>query len=113
MTTAQRIKDLRKRHRMSQTELSKFVNVSQATVTAWETGKAEPSSSALNKLADFFDVSADYILGRTNVENINSRKKITIDEAMDTIMSADGKEPTEHDRKLMESIIKAYLDNRD
>ena len=59
MTTAQRIKDLRKRHRMSQTELSKFVNVSQATVTAWETGRAEPSSSALNKLADFFDVSAD------------------------------------------------------
>ena len=38
---------------------------------------------------------------------------MTIDEAMDTIMSADGKDPTEHDRKLMESIIKAYLDNRD
>lgn len=111
MTTAQRIKDLRKRHKMSQTELSKFVNVSQATVTAWETGKAEPSSSALNKLADFFDVSADYILGRTNIKN-NSRK-MTIDEAMDTIMSADGKDPTEHDRKLMESIIKAYLDNQD
>lgn len=48
MSTGTTIRDLRKQHRLSQTELAKAVHVSQATVTAWETGKAEPSSSALN-----------------------------------------------------------------
>ncbi|CAM3093686.1 helix-turn-helix domain-containing protein [Limosilactobacillus mucosae] len=103
-----RIRDLRNQKRLSQTDLAKIINVSQQTVTKWETGKSEPSSSAINRLADYFDVSSDYLLGRKT-----PKPKMTVDEAMDTIMSADGKEPTEHDRKIMESIIKAYLDNRD
>lgn len=60
----QRIRDLRKQKRMSQTELAKSAGVSQTTVTAWETGKAEPSSSAITSLADYFDVTTDYLLGR-------------------------------------------------
>ena len=62
----QRIRDLRKQKRMSQTELAKSAGVSQTTVTAWETGKAEPSSSAVAKLADIFNVTTDYLLGRPN-----------------------------------------------
>ena len=69
MSTGTTIRDLRKEHRLSQTELAKAVHVSQATVTAWETGKAEPSSSALNTLASYFNVSADYLLGRKESEN--------------------------------------------
>lgn len=56
MSTGTTIRDLRKQHRLSQTELAKAVHVSQATVTAWETGKAEPSSSALNTLASYFNI---------------------------------------------------------
>lgn len=66
MSTATKIRELRKQHRLSQTELAKQIHVSQATVTSWETGRADPSSSALNTLADFFGVSSDYLLGRTN-----------------------------------------------
>lgn len=73
MTTASRIRSLRKEHKISQTELAKYVHVSQATVTAWETGKAEPSSSALNSLADYFNVTADYLLGRTKERNNNAK----------------------------------------
>lgn len=60
----QRIRDLRKEKKMSQSELAKMLAVSQTTVTAWETGKAEPSSSAITSLADYFDVTTDYLLGR-------------------------------------------------
>lgn len=67
MPTGTIIRDLRKQHRLSQTELAKAVHVSQATVTAWETGKAEPSSSALNTLASFFNVTSDYLLGRSSM----------------------------------------------
>lgn len=66
MSTATKIRELRKQRRLSQTDLAKQIHVSQATVTSWETGRADPSSSALNALADFFGVSSDYLLGRTD-----------------------------------------------
>ncbi|WP_085678719.1 helix-turn-helix domain-containing protein [Limosilactobacillus reuteri] len=60
------IRELRKEKKMSQSELGKFIGVSQTTVTAWETGRAEPSSTFVSKLADLFNVSTDYLLGRTD-----------------------------------------------
>lgn len=60
----QTIRDLRKQRKISQTELAKILHVSQQTVTTWETGKAEPSSSAISSLADYFNVTTDYLLGR-------------------------------------------------
>lgn len=65
----ERIKELRKSKKMSQSELGKFIGVSQTTVTAWENGRAEPSSSYVAKLATFFNVSTDYLLGRDPKED--------------------------------------------
>lgn len=65
----ERIKELRKSKKMSQSELGKFIGVSQTTVTAWENGRAEPSSSYVTKLATFFNVSTDYLLGRDPKED--------------------------------------------
>lgn len=62
------IRELRKEKKMSQSELGKFIGVSQTTVTAWETGRAEPSSTFVSKLADLFNVSTDYLLGRSEKE---------------------------------------------
>lgn len=66
-----RIRDLRNRKRLSQTELAKLLHVSQQTVTKWETGKSEPSGSAINSIADYFNVSADWLLGRPTDSNDN------------------------------------------
>ena len=60
------IRELRKEKKMSQSELGKFIGVSQTTVTAWETGRAEPSSTFVSKLADLFNVSTDYLLGSSD-----------------------------------------------
>lgn len=61
-----KIRELRLMHRLSQNELAKSLHVSQQVITKWENGKSEPSSSAINNLASYFDVSADYLLGRTS-----------------------------------------------
>lgn len=61
-----KIRELRLIHRLSQTELAKSLHVSQQVITKWENGKSEPSSSAINDLASYFNVSADYLLGRTS-----------------------------------------------
>ncbi|MDA3973254.1 helix-turn-helix domain-containing protein [Enterococcus thailandicus] len=59
-----KIKELRNQHGLTQSELAKKMNVSQQTIGSWEVGRAEPNSDALNKLADLFDVTTDYLLGR-------------------------------------------------
>lgn len=100
-----RIKELRKSKKMSQSELGKFIGVSQTTVTAWENGRAEPSSSYVAKLATFFNVSTDYLLGRKAPDN----NDIDLDRAIDNAMSFDGKPVTNHDRKIMKQLWKAYM----
>lgn len=62
----ERIKDLMMTERLSQYALAKSINVSQSTICNWLNGKKEPSVESLWKLADFFDVSVDYFIGRKN-----------------------------------------------
>ena len=75
MMTGQRIRDLRKEKRLSQTELADVVHVSQQTITAWENDKAEPSSSAIAALADYFGVTIDYLLGRTPTPQFTAKEE--------------------------------------
>ncbi|MBO4323359.1 MAG: helix-turn-helix transcriptional regulator [Clostridia bacterium] len=58
------IKELRLEKELSQAELGKRIGVSQKAVDYWERGINEPKASYIAALADFFDVSADYLLGR-------------------------------------------------
>ena len=59
----------------------------------------------LEKLADFFGVSIDYLLGRET----SDKSDIDLDRAIDNAMSFDGKPVTEHDRKMMKQLWKAYM----
>lgn len=99
----QRIRDLRKQKRMSQTELAKSAGVSQTTVTAWETGKAEPSSSAVARLADIFNVTTDYLLGRPNKQETKKNDVELSDD--DVIMTWRGKPLSDEDRELIRRIM--------
>ena len=99
----QRIRDLRKQKRMSQTELAKSAGVSQTTVTAWETGKAEPSSSAVSKLADIFNVTTDYLLGRPDKQETKKDDVELSDD--DVIMTWRGKPLSDEDRELIRRIM--------
>ena len=66
----QTIKDLRRSKKLSQTDFAKIVGVSQTTVTAWETGKAEPSSSAITRIADYFEIQSEVLkINAYNLEN--------------------------------------------
>lgn len=58
-----RIAPLRRENGMNQKELGEQLGVAQTTVSAWETGKTEPDSSALGKMANLFHVSIGYLMG--------------------------------------------------
>jgi transcriptional regulator with XRE-family HTH domain len=61
-----RLKELRKQRHLSQRDLADKLQVAQQTIGGWETGRTEPNNELLSKLADFFGVTVDYLLGRTN-----------------------------------------------
>lgn len=60
-----RIKQLRRREKISQQMLADEIGVSRSTIAMWETGGSQPDNDSLEKLADYFCTSVDYLLGRT------------------------------------------------
>ncbi len=66
-----RLKPLRKSKKISQLKLALDLNMNQNTISRYETGEREADYATLVKLADYFNVSVDYLLGRTNNPKLN------------------------------------------
>lgn len=66
-----RIKELRKQKRITQLKMAIDLNTSQNTISRYENGEREPGLCDLVKIADYFNVSVDYLLERTDNPNIN------------------------------------------
>lgn len=66
-----RLRELRKKHNLSQVRLSMELNMSQNTISRYETKEREPGIAELILIADYFNVSIDYLLGRTDNPKIN------------------------------------------
>lgn len=63
---AKRLKELREAAKLSQAKLSKEINVKQPLIARYETAINTPAYGVLIQYADYFDVSCDYLLGRTD-----------------------------------------------
>ena len=61
-----RLRQLRAVRRITQTELAKAVGVTDRACRRYESGENEPTLSVLQGIADFFDVSVDFLMGRDN-----------------------------------------------
>lgn len=73
-----RIREVRKAKKLSQTELAEMLHVHQTAVSQWENGKTEPDMDNLCRIADIFGVTVDYLLG------VDTQSK-TIDEQLSEI----------------------------
>lgn len=71
MQRYQRIRDLREDHDLTQAQVGKAINVPQRTYAYYESGERMIPPHVLCSLADFYHVSVDYILGRTDKKEIN------------------------------------------
>lgn len=61
-----RLKELRKERKISQQKLADHLDVARSTVAMWEVGPNQPDSEMLLRIADYFDVTIDYLLGRSD-----------------------------------------------
>ena len=89
------LKLLRKQHNLSQKEIGNIFHASQNTVSQWENGTRKPSYDIIQEIADYFDVSVDYLLGRQEqLPELNSKDKREIQEILDDteqqLLSQDG-----------------------
>ena len=89
------LKLLRKQHNLSQKEIGNIFHASQNTVSQWENCTRKPSYDIIQEIADYFDVSVDYLLGRQEqLPELNSKDKREIQEILDDteqqLLSQDG-----------------------
>ena len=62
--TKMRLKELRKQRKENQTEIANYLNLSQHAISSYEQGRTEPDLKTIKKIADYFNVSLDYLLER-------------------------------------------------
>lgn len=66
-----RLKEIREKRRLTQAQLASILNLNQNTISRYESGEREANQEMLICIADYFNVSIDYLLGRTDNPEIN------------------------------------------
>ena len=100
-----RLQALREEKGWSKTYVANKLGLARMQVYAnYEYGTREPDFDTVKKLANLFSVSTDYLLGKES-----DQIERDLDKAIDNAMSFDGKPVTEHDRKMMKQLWKAYM----
>ena len=92
---------------MNQRELGEKLGVGQTTVSAWETGKNEPDSAAMNTMAQLFGVSIGYLAG---YENNEMTRGLSQEQIMQRIEERDFEREIEHWRKAEEAERRGFTD---
>ena len=62
-----RIKELRRQQHITQLKMAMDLHMSQKTISRYENGEREPGVAELIRIADYFHVSIDYLVGRTDI----------------------------------------------
>lgn len=93
-----RLKELRKEKGMTQKELGTIANVSDRSIGFYESGERDPDTETIKIFADFFNVSIDYLLGRT------AQRRFETEHTAFHTTSVDGLD--EADIAIVESLIK-------
>lgn len=119
MSFPERLKDLRTGKNISREMLAEYVGMSWHLIAKWETGKRDPDTEMVIKLAEYFGVTTDYLLGKVDnpkaqVINVNvDTARITTVESdwpeVANVLLREGKIPTPEKRKQIARIIRATL----
>lgn len=99
-----RISELRKQAGMSQFQLAKVLDIATSTLGMYETGKREPSLKVMNRIANYFNVTTDYLLGRPEKKD-DDTKTADIDDD-DVIFTYEGRQIPKEDLELIRRIMR-------
>lgn len=113
--TFEKIKELAKTHGITLVQLEEKLGYSRNTL--YKLKNQKPNAERMAEIADYFGVSVDYLLGRTENPNIadgNEKfyfegKEVDVEKLAATAMRFNGKPLTDKDKKAIQGIIEGYL----
>ena len=110
--TFDRIKELAKKQGLSINSLEEKLGYSRNTI--YNLKNSKPSTERISEIADYFNVSTDYLLGRTDNPNIagGGSEPDDIDKIIDRAMFFDGMPLTDDDRRALRGIISGYMNSK-
>lgn len=100
-----RLIKLRKELNLTQEELAQKIGYTRTAISAWEIGRNEPSNADTIKLAEYFGVSTDYLLGKSDIRN---PEKVDIDKA-DVAFASGINGLNETNKMIIKNTIEALL----
>lgn len=87
MNFAKKLREIRKENNLTQQNLANFLHVSKFTISHWELEDSFPSIEFLEILADYFDVSIDYLVGRTDELGVIKRENNALTSSENELLS--------------------------
>lgn len=109
---AQRLRELRSEKGVVQKDVANFLNITTSAYGFYEQGKRVPDTDIMIKLSNYFNVSLDYLLGKTDVRNYTEDSNITIALNSDTDYDDLPKEAKDEINNFIEYIKQKYKDKK-
>lgn len=104
LTFGERLKQLRESEGLKQIELAEKLNLTSAALSQYEKGVREPNSEMLKKIADYFDVSIDFLLGRIDVKTFDEFPE-DVKRIAEMLLNAD-----ESKVKILQKMLEEFLE---
>ncbi len=99
------LKMIREEQGLSQSQLAKKLGVSQGTIGNWESGIREPNFDTISKIADYFDVSIDYLITGTQENSSPDQTEDKELSKIDIMISAEAKGLSDKDKQEILTFI--------
>ena len=95
-------KELRLEKKLSQDKIAEDLEISQPLIVKWESHQSTPSPEMLDYIADYFNVSVDYLIGRSKYRNLEANNS-----ELDNVLFSKAKDLTDDEKKTIINVINA------
>lgn len=95
-------KELRLEKKLSQEKIAEDLEISQPLIAKWESHQSTPSPEMLDYIADYFNVSVDYLIGRSKYKNLEADNS-----ELDNVLFSKAKDLTDDEKKTIINVINA------
>ena len=108
MTLSEKLKIYRINKGLSQEKIAEDLEISQPLIAKWESHQSTPSPEMLDYIADYFNVSADYLIGRSKYKNLEADNN-----ELDNVLFSKAKDLTDDEKKTIINVINAIIKDVD
>lgn len=100
-----RLKQLRKEKKLTREQLAEKLDITYYALSKYETGDRQPDYQTLKKIADFFDVSTDYLLGRSDDPRLTAEQEKEVYREFEEIKAMIEKLPEEKKKRILQRLL--------